>query len=307
LVAGLGPWWPLVLAAVVAGPLLCLLGRDADRMVRALGAVALASVLVYLVTPETAAGPAGDPLAFGFNLRYGAPALVLCLTVLPLAPVFARRRELTAAGLGIVFLLTALKLRFWSSPYLAGALVVALVCVLVAIVVAGRPPRRVLAVGLGVLLAVVVIGGYPWQRHYLDGRYAFNPGVSYLSRVWALFRGIHDARVGVVGTFGGFFTYPLDGVDLSNRVQYVALRGPHGAFTPIGSCTAWRAAVSAGRYQYLVTTPARDPWHPKPLLGSPERGWTASDPAARVVYQHDATGQPITVFKLSGPLNPAGC
>ena len=54
--------------------------------------------------------------------------------------------------------------------------------------------------------------------------------------MWALFRTVHDARVGVVGTFGGFFAYPLYGVDDSNRVQYVAARGPHGSFTPIASC-----------------------------------------------------------------------
>jgi hypothetical protein len=292
---------------VLIGPLLCVVGRGADRTVRALGAVALASLLVYVITPETAAGPAGEPLAFGFNERYAAPALALSLTVLPLAPMFASRRDLTAAGLGIVFLLTAVNLRFWSSPYLAGAAAVALVCVLVAVVIACRPRRAVLLGTVGALLAALAIGGYPWQRHYLHDRYAFHPGVSYLSRVWALFRGVHNARVGVAGTFGGFFTYPLDGLDLSNRVQYIATRGPTGSFTPIGSCVAWRAAANAGRFRYLVTTPARDPWDPKPLHASPEGGWTASDPAAHVVYRRDATGQPITVFELSGPLNPSRC
>jgi hypothetical protein len=310
LVAGLGPWWPLVLGLTVGGPLACLLGAGADRTVRALGAVALASLVAYLLTPETAAGPPGDPLAFGFNLRYGAPALVLSLTVLPLAPLLAsseRRREWTAGALGVIFLLTAVNLRFWTSPYVEGALAVAAVAGGVVVALARRPRRAMVLAVAGALLAVIAIGGYPWQRHYLDGRYTFHQGVSSLARVWALFRGIHDARVGVVGTFGGFSTYPLYGVDDSNRVQYVAARGPRGSFTPIESCRAWRAAVNRGRFRYVVTTPARDPWRPRLLEHSPERDWTAADPAAHVVYQQYAMGQPITVFRLGGPLKPAGC
>ena len=125
--------------------------------------------------------------------------------------------------------------------------------------------------------------------------------------MWALFRGIHHARVGVAATFGMFFAYPMYGLDGSNRVQYIAARGPHGSFTPIASCPAWRAAVDAGRYRYVVTTPARDPWHPKPLRYAPERSWISSDPAARVVYEHRAFGQLIDVFELSGPLDPGSC
>jgi hypothetical protein len=312
LVAGLGPWWPLVVAGMIAGPLLCLAWPTADRRTRALGAIALCSLLGYLITPETAAGPPGDPLGFAFNLRYAAPALVLSLTVLPLAPPISgdgRARGLTAVGLGVVFLLTVIHAHLWSTPWLPGALVVAVVAGAVAVAVArgvapGRGPALALAGGL---IAVVVVAGYPIQRHYLDGRYSFQPGVSALSREWALFRGIHDSRIGIAGTFGAFQSYPFYGVDDSNRVQYVAARGSHGSFTPIRTCSAWRAAVNAGRYGYVVTTPGRNPWHPKPLSRSPERGWLVSDPVARIIYQRRAFGQPIDVFELSGPLNPAGC
>ena len=55
-----------------------------------LGLVALVSLAAYLITPETAAGPAGDPAGFAFNLRYAAPALALSLAVLP-ARAGARR------------------------------------------------------------------------------------------------------------------------------------------------------------------------------------------------------------------------
>jgi hypothetical protein len=113
--------------------------------------------------------------------------------------------------------------------------------------------------------------------------------------------------VGVVGTFGGFFAYPLDGLDDSNRVQYLAMRGPHGSFTPIATCAQWRSAVNDAHLTYLVTTPARDPWHPRILSPSPEDAWTASDPAARPVFTALAKGQPIAVYRIRGQLDPASC
>jgi hypothetical protein len=113
--------------------------------------------------------------------------------------------------------------------------------------------------------------------------------------------------VAVAGTFGGFFSYPLYGVDDSNRVQYVGRHGAHGSLTPIGSCGAWRSALNRGGYRYVVITPSRDPWRPKLLSYSPEGAWTASDPAARVVYTRLALGQRITVFELSGRMDPASC
>ncbi len=312
-VSGLGPWWPLVLAGTIGGPLLCLLWPGADRMTRALGAIALASLVGYVITPETAAGPAGDPLGFAFNLRYAAPALVLCLTVLPLAPPL---RRLAAPGLALVFLLTVIHARLWSSPWLPGALLVAALAaaaVLAPTLLGSRAlrpqalrPRALLAAGAA-LLAIAAVAGYPVQRHYLSGKYVFQPGISALSRVWAFFRDIHDARVGVAGTFGAFATYPLYGVDDSNRVQYIAARGPHGSFTPIRTCPAWRAAVNASHFRYVVTTPGRDPWRRRQLTPSPEGGWIDTDPAARRVFRHVAFGQPIQVFELSGPLNVGRC
>ena len=57
----------------------------------------------------------------------------------------------------------------------------------------------------------------------------------------------------------------------------------------------------------MVTTPARDPWHPSVLSPSPETRWTATDPAATPVFSERALGQPIVVFRLSGPLDVARC
>jgi len=324
LASGFGPWWYVIVALVIAGPVLCLL-RGADSMLRMLAVVALVSLAAYLVTPETAAGPDGQPLGFAFNLRYAMPVLTLSLALLPLAPVLggARRRIAVAAGLALVMFATLAQDRLWPSHQVAGAVGVAVVALvlggLLALIArrlrrpASASPRArgpaVVAVPAAAALLVIAgsAAGFAWQRRYLRGRYAFEPGVSALARVWAFFRDVHGARVAVVGTFGGFFSYPLFGVDDSNHVEYVGARGPHGSFTAIGSCAAWRAAVNAGRFRYVVTTPARDPWHPKSLLPSPEGRWTASDPAARVVYRRWAAGQTISIYELRGPLDPAGC
>jgi hypothetical protein len=287
------------------------MGVSSQATIGMLGAVALFSLAAYLVTPETAAGPAGDPLGFAFNLRYLAPALTLSLVVLPLAPAFeapAARAALTVA-LAAALLVTVAEPALWPA-HVPGAVLIALVggLALASLVAVPRVTRPGIAIGVATALAVIVaIAGYPLQRHYLRGRYAYQPGVSYLAPVWALFRTIHDARVGVVGTFGGFFAYPLYGLDLSNRVQYVAQRGPHGSFTPITTCAQWRAQVNSEHLNYLLTTPARDPWHPKVLSASPESAWTGSDPAAQPVYRESALGQPIVLYRIRGLLNPAAC
>lgn len=307
LAAGLGPWWPAVVAVALAGPLLCLLA-GASTTTRMLGAVALLSLGAYLITPESAAGPAGRPVGFAFNLRYAAPALTLCLTVLPLAaPIANPRRQLVVFAVLALLLASVLgEARLWPSSHVPVAVLIG-AGALVVIYTALRAPRSVRLALLASCGALGVVGGYYLQRHYLRGRYVYHPGVSSLARVWALFRHVHGQRVGVVGTFGGFFSYPLFGAEDSNRVSYVAQRGAHGSFQPIGSCRRWRQAVSAGRYSYVVTTPARDPWHPTVLSSSPESGWTALGRGARVVYSQRAAGQVIRVYELGGRLDPADC
>ncbi|MHB8657762.1 MAG: hypothetical protein ACYC91_07370 [Solirubrobacteraceae bacterium] len=328
--SGLGAWWPGLLIAGLLGTVLCLATRD--RRVRVLGFVAAVSLFAYLITPESAAGPAGSPLGFAFNLRYGAPWLVLALAILPLSRLGGRagerggaRSAALPAAIVALTLATVAQANMWPTRHLAGMLSLA-GGVLIAgacVAVAGRRRRaghrfgrgsgRVRGGGLAipattlVLLAAVPAAGYLWQRHYLRGRYAFSPGVSYLARTWALFRGIQNQRVGVVGTYGGFFSYPLFGADLSNPVQYVAHHGAHASLTPITSCRAWRRAVNAGHYRYVLVTPNRDPWRPRHLSPSPESGWTASDPAARVVYRRQAQGQPIVLYEIRADMTPRAC
>jgi hypothetical protein len=309
LAAGLGRWWWAVLGVAIVGPVLCLLPDSSRTLVRMLGAVSLFALAAYLVTPETAAGPAGNPLGFAFNLRYLAPALALSLSVAPLAPARGGPPARTGVVIGLAVLLagTLAQPQLWPSSHAAGAIAIgaAFLAAVVLLTLAHRG-RAALAIAAVAGLAIL-IAGYPLQRHYLRDRYTYRPGVSYLAPIWAQFRSIRDARVGVVGTFGGFFSYPLYGLDDSNHVQYIGRRGPHGSFTPIATCAEWRARVNADRLDYLITTPARDPWHPRRLEPSPEEQWTASDPAAQPIYRELATGQPIVVYRIRGPLDPAGC
>jgi hypothetical protein len=313
LAGGLGRWWWAMLAAAVIGPLACLAsptssGRNhhhaevsSRATVRMLGAVALVSLAAYLITPETAAGPAGNPLGFAFNLRYLAPALTLSLAVAPLAPPLSSPRARTAVVIALAALLaaTVAQPRLWPDHTLGAIAIGAAALVLLALT---RSKLALVAAALALLIA-----GYPLQNHYLRGRYVYHPNVSSLARVWEMFRTVHHARVGMVGTYGGFFSYPLFGLDLTNRVQYVAERGPHGSFTLITTCARWREQVNHEHLDYVVTTPARDPWHPRVLSPSPEAGWTASDPAAQPIYRETALGQPIVVYRIRGPLDPGTC
>jgi hypothetical protein len=317
--AALGRWWWAIIALAILTPLACLL-RGSSRVIRILAVVAVASLVAYLVTPEGAMGPPGDPVGIAFNVRYAAPGLALALALVGLVPALARgRRPLAcAAALIAVFTATVIRPGLWPARHLAVSLAAAAIVFIAGLALARARPLRVAVPQRRWLRPAAVIGallmlgggaaaGYAWQGHYLRGRYAFNRGVSSFAHVWALFRSIHNARVGLVGTYGSYFSYPLLGLDDSNRVQYIAAHGPHGSFTPIRSCQDWRRAVNTGHFRYLVTTPTRHFWRPKRLFFSPERGWTLSDPSARVIYQQRARGQLITVFKLSGPLNPDGC
>ena len=81
----LGPLWPLVLIAMVGGGVYRrLAGRE--PILRALGAVGRLTAFAYLVTPLTAGGEEGEPIAFEWNIRYLAPAVAIGLAILPLLP-----------------------------------------------------------------------------------------------------------------------------------------------------------------------------------------------------------------------------
>jgi hypothetical protein len=300
----------VIAAAAILGPLLCLL-PGADRTLRMLALVALASLAAYLVTPNSAIGPDGDPVGFTYNLRYAAPGLALAFAVTPLAPLFAttRRQAALLVGLGAALVATVAQASRWPNRHLAGALLMGGATLVAGLLLAGMRHRRAApALALVAILACAgAAAGYPWQRHYLRGRYVFQPGVSHLSGVWAYFRAIHHARVAVAGTYGEFFTYPLFGIDDSNRVEYIGRHGPRGSFTPYATCAAWRAALNGGHFRYLLATPERDFWRPAQLRPAPERTWTVGAPETHLLFERHVSGQPVDLFELSGALDPGRC
>jgi hypothetical protein len=304
----LGGWWWVILGLAVIGPLLCV-APGAGRSLRMLALVALASLAAYIVTPAGAGGPDGDPVGFAFNLRYATPGFALAFAVLPSAPLLAspRRRQALLAALVLVLVATIVSPPLWPAEHAAAALLLGAVVLAIGLAAVWLRRRAALLLGAAALALAGCAGGYALQRHYLRGRYQYEPGISHLSGVWALFRRIGHARIGIAGTYGGYFSYPLFGLDDSNAVGYVASHGPHGSFTPISTCRGWRTAVNRGHYRYLLTTPDRDFWRPRQLQPSPEGAWTIGDPAARVILRQPVTGLEVYLFELRGPLNPAAC
>ena len=247
LVSGLGSWWLAVVAVAVLGPLLCVLGPS-QRMARMLGLVALASLAAYLITPETAAGPAGDPSGFAFNLRYarpGADARARGGSARALArrsPCAGRAGRARRIARGHARREPAVGRR-----HAAGAMIRS-----------GWP--RSSAPGWHARASVLRPGGadggassssrrgsagYRWPAP-LPARPLHLPAERVLSGDGVgVCRTVHTPGC-VVGTFGGFFAYPFFGLDVSNRVQYVAHRGPHGSFTQIPTCLAGVTAIDAG-------------------------------------------------------------
>ncbi|MDX6600955.1 MAG: hypothetical protein QOF13_157 [Solirubrobacterales bacterium] len=269
---GLTVFWPLALALAAGGLVLCL-GRRADPMLRVAGIVGLATALAWLIAPTSASGPDGMPRGFESGLRYLAPALALGLALLPTTPLL--RNPLAQLGL--------------SSPLVPDS------------GTKGEVSRRVgqrvwIAAGVAFVLLVVVVG-YPIQRHYLESRYAdpsfTTPGLNAAFK-WA--QGITDARIATTSTR----QYPLYGRDLSNEVDYVGNEQPHGGFTVPTTCRSWRRLLNEGDYDYVVASRDRiEPGKPSYL---PSVAWTEGPSAAVVLHK-----PPTTVLRLTGYLDSSSC
>jgi hypothetical protein len=262
---------------------------------------------VYPLTPLSASGPQGMPVGFASNLRYLAPVLVLALALLPIATArFGEAwRRATLAALILVGAVAAIGSDevvavVSGRAAVAGALAAALLVAGAWLVQARRPPLRAVAVAVAAVVGLAVGLGYHAQRTYLDGRYASRAGGNPEDSAFMWARDVEDARIGTVIAR----QYPLYGTDLSNRVEYVGERGPEGSFTPVRSCERWREALDEGGYEYVVTG-FREPTEE---LGTRpdeprEAAWTRDDPAAEEIV-HD---EDVSVFRLDGPLDPAGC
>jgi hypothetical protein len=324
-----GALWPLVVFGAIAAALLALLhGRD--RIVRWVGAVALFGAFAYLFTPLSAAGAEGEPVGFGINIRYVIPALLAGIVLLPLDCWFdppephqirspgerksdAVRLWGLMAGLTLVFLVTnrpdeALHDEARVFAFVLVVLVVLLPALLLYMRSRGAGAALVLGAAAGLVVALVAIG-YPLQRHYLENRFANDgaaderiPGM-HLDAAYRWARDQEDARIGLAGTTAGFAGYGFYGTDLSNRVRYLGVDGPHGAFNAIPSCAAFRTAVNDTELDYLVTSSFLNFLHPGDPVESPEARWLRGESAVRPVERSG----PVTVWKVEGELFPDAC
>jgi hypothetical protein len=314
-----GALWPLVIVGGVAGGVAALLwGRE--RILRWMGAVALFGMLAYAFTPLSAAGAEGAPVGFAINIRYAIPALLAGLTLLPLAPIFKPRESGRPSGWAWVLLgalLVALVLTdrpdaaLRDPDRLFGWAVAALVVLVPAVLLLARhkgaSPAGVVA-GFAILFVGIVALGYAVQRDYLRDRYlnddphAGIPGMD-LDSAYRWARGVQDARIGLAGTTAGFLEYGLYGTDLSNRVRYLGVDGPHGAFNAIPTCSEFRTAVNDADLDFLVTSPFLNFIEPGNPVPSPEAGWLRGETAVKPVLRSG----PVTVWRVRGDLDPAAC
>ncbi len=309
-----GLLWPLVVLGAAVAALVALV-RGRDRIVRWAGGVALFGLFAYLFTPLSAAGAEGEPVGFGINIRYAVPALLAGLVLLPLPRWFDGRRRWWGlmAALVVVFLVTDRPDDPLHDP--ARVFAVAFVAFVVLVPAAlwlwrqrgGAAPA--LAGALAALAVAAIAIGYPLQRHYLEGRFANDgprdtriPGMD-LDSAYRWARNVEDARIGLAGTTAGFAGYGFFGPDLSNRVVYLGESGPHGAFNAIPTCRGFRAAVDAADLDYLVTSPFLNFLHPGKPIESPEARWLRGEDAVRPILREG----PVTVWKVSGELDPAAC
>ncbi|MGH2984922.1 MAG: hypothetical protein ACRDK5_11860 [Solirubrobacterales bacterium] len=308
----LGPVWFVLLGATALGATLAV-WRPRSAAVRLCGAVAIAGGVAYLFTPLTAAGPEGNPLAFGINLRYLVPAFALGLALVPLEPRLTPERArlpLLIGGIAALLLVTLYSdsAYIWDEPFAskpwAALIGVVLIGVPVGLALLGRIRPLVAAGATAILLLAVAAAGWERQDNYFAHRYDRPEDFRFdLDDAFAWAKDTGGERIAVAGTSGAYNQYGLYGDRLDNYVQYVGQTGPGGNFTRIGKCADFREALNDGGYDYLVTTPDLDLNNPVRARTSPERGWVEGDPAVEEIVR---AGR-VAVFRLNGELAADGC
>jgi hypothetical protein len=307
-----GPLWFIALLAV-AGAAVYALWRVNEPVVRVLGAMVIVTVAAYVVTPYTAAGYEGAPIAFVWNLRYLAPAAAVGLAILPCLPALRstpRRRGIVLAGLAIVLATTVESTAHFHPGHRKGVYAGVLAVLAAAAGYAWLRSRgwvgpRSLArtrIALASGIVVLAVGaGYAMQVHYLEHRYENTGDTQDLDQALRWSRDVRDARIAIGGIRGVFAQYPFYGTDLSNTVQWLGRRQAADGYERIRNCEKWRQAIDAGGYDYVVTT--FDPYLPGDLRNSPEGRWTGTDPNAKAIV----TEGPVRVFAVHGPLDASSC
>jgi hypothetical protein len=313
-----GPLWPLILIIGVATAVY-IVWRSRNVILRVIALAALATALVYVFTPLTAAGQEGSPTGFFTNTRYLVPGLVLAMVLVPIArPLRApdRRAWQTLIFLTAVYAITVLTTPRWYPGYIVGTVFLTLAVVWVPAGLGLARSRRVIsravvtgAAAIVILLAVVLGRAQEVQyadHHYTETDHFLQDGGP--QKAFAFAREQHDKRIGIAGSGEIFFgQYGFFGANLNNYVQYIGVPGPDGTYRLATTCRQFKRRINAGDYDYLIiskfTQDAADSPYWYPIYA-----WVKDDPALKLVLiEPEITPQPDAVFKVNGKLDPAGC
>jgi hypothetical protein len=313
-----GPLWPLILIVAVAAAVY-IAWRSRNIILRVVAVAALATAVVYVFTPLTAAGQEGSPTGFFTNTRYLVPGLVLAMVLVPIArPLRApdRRAWQTLLFLGIVYAITVLTTPRWYPGFIVGTVFLTLALVWAPAGLGMARSRRlmsraaVFAAAGAVLLLAVVLGRAQevqyYKHHYTRTTLFLQDGGP--RDAFAFAHGQHDKRIGIAGSGEIFFgQYGFYGANLDNDDQYIGVPGPNGTYRLPSTCPQFRRQINAGDYDYLIlsqyTQDAADSpyWHPI-------YAWIKNDPALeRLIEEPEVTPEPDWVFRVRGKLDPAGC
>jgi hypothetical protein len=319
-----GPLWPLILI-VAAAAAVYIAWRSRNKILRVIAVASLLTAVVYLFTPLTAAGQEGTPTGFFTNTRYLVPGLILALVMLPIArPLRApdRRAWQTLLFLTGLFAITVLTTPRWFTDYLVGAVFLTLLLVWVPAALSMartrvRVSRLAIAGGAALVVLLAVTLGRAQEVQYAEQHYV-DPdpflGEGGPKEAYEFTQKLQDQRIGIIGSSQIIFgQYGFYGNDASNHVEYIGVKGPHGANRLPTTCQQLRALVNEGDYDYVVTsqyTQDTGPYNagiPNPYQ-FPVYGWLKGDPALKqVVNDKDASPQPDYVFEVKGKLDPSAC
>jgi hypothetical protein len=319
-----GLLWPLILIVAVAAAGFIAF-RSRNKILRVVAAAALATAVVYIFTPLTAAGQEGSPTGFFTNTRYLVPGLLLAMTLLPIArPLRApdERAWKTLIFLTGVYAITVLATPRWYPGYIVGTVFITLALVWAPTVlglgrVRGEVSRKAVAVVGAVILVLAVGLGRAQEVQYVDHHYTKTTlflGDGAPQKAYEFARKRDGARIGIAGSSEIIFgQYGFYGARATNHVKYVGVPGPDGTYRLATTCRDFRREINAGDYDYLILSQYTQDVGPynaevENPYQFPIYAWIKDDPAVELVIEEpEIIPQPDYVFKVVGKLDPAGC
>jgi Ca2+/Na+ antiporter len=313
-----GPLWPLILIVAVAAALY-IAWRSRNTILRVIAVAALATAIVYVFTPLTAAGQEGSPTGFFTNTRYLVPGLVLAMVLVPIArPLRApdRRAWQTLLFLSAVYAITVLTTPRWYPGFIVGTVFLTLALVWapagLGMARSRRLMSRVAVVGAGavVVLLAVVLGRAQevqyYKHHYTRTTLFLQDGGP--QKAFEFAHNQHHQRIGIAGSGEIFFgQYGFYGANLDNDVQYIGVPGADGTYRLATTCPQFRRRINAGDYDYVILSQYTEDSADSPYW-RPIYAWVKNDPALeQVIEEPDITPEADWVFRVKGKLDPAGC